>query len=46
MATRAKIKINDIIELREQLDSIYESKSQIQLAQWSLNLAKHILIAV
>jgi len=43
MATRVKIKLKDIVELREQLDCIYESKSQIQLAQWALDLAKHIL---
>jgi len=43
MASKVKIKIKDIVELREQLDCIYESKSQIQLAQWALNLAKHIL---
>jgi len=39
MASKVKIKIKDIVELREQLDCIYESKSQIQLAQWALNLA-------
>jgi len=43
MASKVKIKIKDLVELREQLDCIYESKSQIQLAQWALNLAKHIL---
>lgn len=43
MATRVKIKINDNTELRSQLDAIYEKKSQVQMAQWSIGLAKHIL---
>jgi hypothetical protein len=46
MATIAKIKIKDISELREQLDRIYEIKSQIALAQWALNLAKHMFSLV
>ena len=46
MATKAKIKIKDIVELREQLDQIYENKSQIDLARWALDLAKHILSLV
>lgn len=44
--TKVKIKINDIPELRTSLDVIYEGKTQIQLAQWSLNLAEHILTVV
>jgi hypothetical protein len=44
--TKVKIKINDIPELRTSLDAIYEGKTQIQLAQWSLNLAEHILTVV
>ena len=44
--TKVKIKINDIPELRSSLDTIYEWKTQIQLAQWSLNLAEHILTVV
>jgi len=43
MSTKAKIKIDDIPELRAELDKIYEEKTQIQLAQWALNLAVHIL---
>jgi hypothetical protein len=41
--TKVKIKINDIPELRAKLDALYEEKAQIQLAQWSLILAEHIL---
>lgn len=43
MPTRVKIKINDNTELRSQLDEIYEKKSQVQMAQWAIELAKHIL---
>ena len=46
MATKAKIKIKDIVELRENLDKIYEDKSQIDLAQWALYLSKHIFLLV
>ena len=44
MATRVKIKIDDNSSLREELDAIYEEKTQAQLAQWALQLAKHILV--
>jgi len=46
MSTIAKIKIKDSVELRQKLDQIYEYKSQIDLAQWALNLAKHIFLLV
>jgi len=46
MPTKVKIKINDIPELRVELDAIYEEKTQFQLAQWSLKLAEHILTLV
>ena len=46
MQTRVKIKINDIPELRSTLDAIYEGKTQVQLAQWALSLAEHILVLV
>ena len=46
MPTKVKIKINDIPELRAALDAIYEEKAQIQLAQWALTLAEHILALV
>jgi hypothetical protein len=41
--TKAKIKIDDIPELRAALDAIYETKTQTQLAQWALKLAEHAL---
>lgn len=43
MPTKVKIKINDAPELRAALDAIYEEKTQLQLAQWALKLAAHIL---
>ncbi|MEA4903137.1 putative immunity protein [Desulfitobacterium sp.] len=43
MPTKVKIKINDNTELRSQLDAIYENKSQVEMAQWAIKLAKHIL---
>lgn len=42
IATIAKIKIKDIVELRRKLDQIYEDRSQIDLAKWALQLSKHI----
>lgn len=46
MPTKVKIKINDNPELRLKLDTIYEKKSQIQMAQWAIKLAKHILESI
>lgn len=46
MSTIVKIKINDIPELRAELDAIYADKTQIQLAQWGLKLAEHILMFI
>jgi hypothetical protein len=43
MTTKAKIKINDVIELRQELDSLYEQAAQVTLARWALSLAKHIM---
>ena len=43
MPTRAKITCNDDKELRMILDAIYETKTQLQLAKYSLLLAHHIL---
>lgn len=43
MPTKVKIKINDNPELRLKLDVIYEKKSQVDMAQWAIRLAKHIL---
>jgi len=43
MTTKVKIKINDNSELRERIDELYEKISQVDLAKWSLIIAKHIL---
>lgn len=43
MATQRKIKLMDDDELRIVLDNLYESSSQIQLCQYALQLAKHVL---
>jgi hypothetical protein len=46
IATIAKIKINDVVELREKLDQIYGEKAQIDLAMWALQLSKYIFSLV
>lgn len=43
MATRSKIKITDYVPLRDEMDSLYEKVPQVDLAKWSLIMAKHIL---
>lgn len=43
MPTRVKIKIDDVPELRAELDASFEEKTQPQLAQWALKLAEHTL---
>ncbi len=43
MATRVKIKIQDNSTLRAEIDELYEKVSQIDLAKWSLKIAKRIL---
>lgn len=43
MPTQVKIKIKDNSELREKIDELYEQISQVDLAKWSLLMAKHIL---
>ncbi|NLM12993.1 MAG: hypothetical protein GX209_04525 [Epulopiscium sp.] len=43
MHTKPKIKIKDNSELREQIDELYEGVSQVNLAKWSIIVAKHIL---
>ena len=43
MSTKAKIRIYDSVDLRDKIDYIYEASSQIQLAKWSLSMARHIL---
>lgn len=43
MPTKPKIKIIDNNELRKEIDEIYENMNQINVAKWSLSMAKHIL---
>ena len=43
MTTKVKIKIKDNSELRGKIDELYEKISQVDLAKWSLLMAKHIL---
>lgn len=44
MVTKVKIKIQDNSELRLKIDKLYEKTSQIDLAKWSLLIAKHSLL--
>jgi len=43
MPTKVKIKIKDNSELRAKIDELYEEMNQVDLAKWSLLMAKHIL---
>lgn len=43
MTTKVKIKIKDNSELRGKIDELYEKISQVDLAKWSILMAKHIL---
>jgi len=43
MPTKVKIRIYDANDLRVLLDTIYEEKSQVELAKWALNLAERML---
>lgn len=43
MTTKVKINIKDNNELRMKIDELYEKTDQINLAKWSLLIAKHIL---
>lgn len=43
MTTKVKIKIRDDSELREEIDGLYENTDAVDLAKWSLLMAKHIL---
>lgn len=43
MATQRKIKLLDDDDLRIVLDCLYDSSSQIQLCQYALQLAEHVL---
>ena len=44
MPKKVKIKIVYNIQLRAEIDELYEKMSQVDLAKWSLLLAKHILV--
>lgn len=44
MPTKMKLKIVDNSKLREEIDALYEIMDPINIAKWSLSLAKHILI--
>ena len=46
MPTTVKIKIDDLPQLRAELDALYAQKTPVQLAQWALQLAEHTLTAV
>ena len=46
MPTKVKIKIIDNSELRVNIDELYKQTNQVDLAKWSLLLAKHILDTV
>lgn len=43
MATKVKIKIEDNSKLRMKIDELYKKTNQVELAKWSLIIAKHIL---
>ena len=43
MPTAVKIKIHDIPELRNQLDNLYDSATQKEIAEWALEIAKYTL---
>lgn len=43
MPTKVKIKIEDNSELRTKIDELYEKTNQVDLAKWSLLMAKHVL---
>ena len=42
MPTKVKIKIEDNSELRTKIDELYEKTNQVDLAKWSLLMAKHV----
>ncbi len=46
MPTKARIKNKGIAQPHASLDAIYQGKTKIQLEQWLLNLAEHILALV
>jgi hypothetical protein len=44
MATRTKIKMIDNSGLRKEIDTLYEQTSQVDLAEWALECAKHVQV--
>lgn len=46
MPTKVKIRIKDNSEVRAKIDELYEKMNQVDLAKWSLIIAKHILDTV
>ena len=46
MPTKAKIKIVDNERLRNDIDRLYDEATQVDLAKWSIEIAKHILDTV
>ena len=46
MPTKVKIKITDNSKLRANIDELYERANPVDVAKWSLLLAKHILDTV
>jgi hypothetical protein len=46
MATQPKIRFTDDVNIRKEIDALYETTHQIVLAKWSLSVAKHILSLV
>jgi len=43
LATKQKIKILDDNNFRAEIDELYELTDQVDLAKWSISIAKHIL---
>lgn len=43
MPTKSKIKITDNLELRAEIDRLFESTAQVTLAKWAIECAKHVL---
>ncbi|MDQ0967948.1 hypothetical protein QFZ20_003351 [Flavobacterium sp. W4I14] len=46
MPTISKIKIVDDIDLRAEIDNIYEKTDQVSLAKWAIKCAKNVLTCV
>jgi hypothetical protein len=44
METKTKIRIDDCPGMRKELEILYEQATQVVLAQWALELAKHVLL--